>query len=55
MNASDVLSWIREHRASAIGLVLVVAGCLMTQMLPFADPAALKLFGAVERAAYAGR
>jgi CubicO group peptidase (beta-lactamase class C family) len=32
-----------------------VAGCLMTQVLPFADPAVLELFGAVERAAYAGQ
>jgi len=31
-----------------------VAGCLMTQVLPFADAAVLDLFGAVERAAYAG-
>ena len=31
-----------------------VAGCLLAQVLPFADPAVLELFGAVERAAYAG-
>jgi len=31
-----------------------VAGCLLTQVLPFADAAALELFGAVERATYAG-
>ena len=28
MNASDVLLWIRGHKASTAGLVLVVAGCL---------------------------
>ena len=32
-----------------------VAGCLMTQVLPFADAAVLDLFGAVERTAYASR
>ena len=31
-----------------------VAGCLMTQVLPFADAAVLDLFGAMERAVYAG-
>lgn len=31
-----------------------VAGCLMTQLLPFADAAVLDLFGAMERATYAG-
>jgi CubicO group peptidase (beta-lactamase class C family) len=31
-----------------------VAGCLLTQILPFADAPALELFGAVERAAYGG-
>ena len=30
-----------------------VAGCLLTQILPFADAAALDPFGALERAAYA--
>jgi CubicO group peptidase (beta-lactamase class C family) len=30
-----------------------VAGCLMTQILPFADAPALEVFGAVERAVYA--
>lgn len=32
-----------------------VAGCLMTQVLPFADAAVLELFGAVERTAYASQ
>jgi CubicO group peptidase (beta-lactamase class C family) len=31
-----------------------VAGCLLVQTLPFADAATLELFGAVERAVYAG-
>jgi CubicO group peptidase (beta-lactamase class C family) len=31
-----------------------VAGCMLAQVLPFADPKALELFGAVERAVYAG-
>ncbi len=30
-----------------------LGGCLLTQILPFADPAVLELFGALERAAYA--
>jgi methyl acetate hydrolase len=30
-----------------------VAGVIMTQILPFADPAALRLYGQFERAAYA--
>ncbi len=30
-----------------------VAGCLMTQVLPFADAPAMEVFGAVERAVYA--
>ena len=30
-----------------------LAGCLLTQILPFADPPALELFGVVERAVYA--
>ena len=30
-----------------------LAGCLLTQILPFADAAAMEVFGAVERAAYA--
>ena len=28
MNASDFLHWVRNHKSSAAGLVLVVAGCL---------------------------
>ena len=33
MNVSDFLHWVRNHKSSAAGLVLVVAGCLALMLL----------------------
>ena len=54
MNLSDVLYWIRHHKSSAAGLVLVVAGCLALVLLarrvhhlqPRTRPVAAALAGA---------
>jgi hypothetical protein len=33
MNLADTLSWVRQHKASTAGLVLVVAGCIALVLL----------------------